>query len=519
MQIACVMPVVKMPAMTRHALDRLQRVGQPLQGGALADPTEVMRRDRGQKVKPDVGGRGAAGDGRFRRFLKIVWRQVIFVCRHEGFKIAPGAARDQPQRGGLGLGQDFSSNYPPGQTDPAGHRRGGKPGQRKSRWQGPSRRVDQKRPATGTKPKGKAGQHPQILAQGRRKPATARLRGGHPLQQMPPRHGQPPSGACNGIEHRGRRIGQKHKAEGDLAKSRQSINPKGGKMAAQRHPEAGGHQAERQGQHARQGQHGDDQNRPQKRERQRQHPARKKRQNHHRSQQRPAQVVDHLPAPDRRNPASFAPPLPEDPRQKLPVTPHPPMLAADVDVMAGGKILNHLDVRGQRGTGKHPLEEIMAEHGVFWHTARQRRLERVDVVDALASEGAFVKEVLVDVRSGRRIRLDPARAGEKLPVDRSVFAAGQAGADAGLQDAVAARYPLTDAVKAGAVQGVAHLAHHLRHGPAQQPCVGVQRDDISDVRWQRAADDSKAGVRSRAQQAVQFGQLAALALPPHPDAF
>ena len=64
-----------------------------------------------------------------------------------------------------------------------------------------------------------------------------------------------------------------------------------------------------------------------------------------------------------------------------------------------------------------------------------------------------------------------------------------------------------------------HLANHLPHRSAQQPGIGVQGDDIADIVRQRAADHVKTGIRSPAQQLVQFGQFAALAFPSHPHAF
>ena len=97
--------------------------------------------------------------------------------------------------------------------------------------------------------------------------------------------------------------------------------------------------------------------------------------------------------------------------------------------------------------------------------------------------------------------------------------AGQCGADAGLQYAVAR----SDAVKCGVqtcpVQRVGNFADHLRNCPAQQPGIGVQRDDIPEVFRKRGADDGKTGITSTAQQPIKFSQLAAFAFPPHPDAF
>ena len=61
----------------------------------------------------------------------------------------------------------------------------------------------------------------------------------------------------------------------------------------------------------------------------------------------------------------------------------------------------------------------MAEHGVFRHAPRQRRLERVNVIDALSGERAFAEQVLIDIRTRRRIGLDPTGAGKHPLVDRA----------------------------------------------------------------------------------------------------
>jgi hypothetical protein len=65
-----------------------------------------------------------------------------------------------------------------------------------------------------------------------------------------------------------------------------------------------------------------------------------------------------------------------------------------------------------------------------------RALERIDVVDALADERAFVEQVLVDVRHGARIRIDAGIAPYSAR-SRERADAGQADAHAWLQDAVA----------------------------------------------------------------------------------
>ena len=78
-------------------------------------------------------------------------------------------------------------------------------------------------------------------------------------------------------------------------------------------------------------------------------------------------------------------------------------------VVTGGKVLDHLDVGNQTGAGEDSLEQIVAEHGALRNAPVQRRLERVDIVDALAGVGAFAEQVLVHVRHSGGVRIDPAR--------------------------------------------------------------------------------------------------------------
>ncbi|MNL22330.1 hypothetical protein D3C87_1436740 [compost metagenome] len=65
------------------------------------------------------------------------------------------------------------------------------------------------------------------------------------------------------------------------------------------------------------------------------------------------------------------------------------------------------------------------------------------------------------------------------------------------------------------------LADQPQCGVSRQARVRVQRNDIADVRRyvrRYAAHRHMARVGGTPQQAVQLVQLAALALPPHPDA-
>ena len=144
--------------------------------------------------------------------------------------------------------------------------------------------------------------------------------------------------------------------------------------------------------------------------------------------QRAPQIVEHLPAADRRDGARAS-----DPRRR--VGPRPTVHGSNCqspraqrwwrargDVVAGGKLLDDLDVGGETGARKDALEQIVAEQRGVRHAAGERGLEGVDVVDALAGIGAFAEQILVHVGDGGGVRVDAARAGEHALEQRTLAA-------------------------------------------------------------------------------------------------
>ncbi len=211
---------------------------------------------------------------------------------------------------------------------------------------------------------------------------------------------------------------------------------------------------------------------------QRQQPAQRQGGQQHGRCQRPAQVVQHLAQADRRQPAVRRA-RPQHPRQQLPVAAGPAVLALRGDVVAGREFLDHLDIGRQPGAREDAFEQIVAEQGVRRHAAGERRLEGVDVVDALAGVGAFAEQVLVHVGGGSRVRIDAARRGEQPLVQRAFAADRQRRRHARLQDAVAADHALARLVEARPVQGMRHLADQPQRRVARQPRVGIERDDVA----------------------------------------
>ena len=83
------------------------------------------------------------------------------------------------------------------------------------------------------------------------------------------------------------------------------------------------------------------------------------------------------------------------------------------------------------------LEEIVAQERVLGDPSRERGLEGVHVVDALAGVGALAEEILVHVGDGERVGIDAARAREDALEERALAAGRQRRRDARLQHRVA----------------------------------------------------------------------------------
>ncbi len=228
--------------------------------------------------------------------------------------------------------------------------------------------------------------------------------------------------------------------------------------------------------------------------------------------ERAAQIVDHLPARDGADTGIGR----EQPWQQLPVAARPAVVARNVDIVAGRIIFHHLDIADQRGAGIAAFQKVVAEERVFRHAALERRLEGVDVVKALAGEGAFAKQVLIGVGHGKDIRIDAAIDREDALQERRFVAGRQRRRDARLENAIATDDLAGLFVDDRAVQRMAELAGQMRDGFRRQTRIGVQRHHIFDFLRQALVRREEARILIAAQKQVQFMQLAALALPAHP---
>jgi hypothetical protein len=195
------------------------------------------------------------------------------------------------------------------------------------------------------------------------------------------------------------------------------------------------------------------------------------------------------------------------------------MLAPRVGVVAGGEVVEQLDVRHQAAAGVVALDEVVAEDAVVGKGMAGGGLEGVHLVDALAGEGAAAEQVLVNVGDRRGIGVD-ARRRRQDAGEQGARGGDEAEADARLQDAVAGDDTAQLGVEARAVERVGQGRHQPGRRLARQLRVGVQGDDETHPRQARqvAALHRIGRVRGPAQQAVELAQLAALALPAHPAA-
>ncbi len=234
------------------------------------------------------------------------------------------------------------------------------------------------------------------------------------------------------------------------------------------------------------------------------------------------QVVEDLPARDEgqavAGEARAAGDPGEQPAQDLPVAAHPAVLAPGVDEDARRVVVHDLHVRDERGARVEALEEVVRQEGVLGHAPLEGGHERVHVVEPLAGEDPLPEQVLVGVRHRGGVGVDSGVAGVEAGEERA-RGARHGHADAGLQDPVALGDAAEAGVEARPVQRMGDDADQLLRGVAGQAGVGVEGEAVAhagkdlDV----AHLHGEARVRGPAQHRVPLLELAALALPAHPD--
>ena len=87
------------------------------------------------------------------------------------------------------------------------------------------------------------------------------------------------------------------------------------------------------------------------------------------------------------------------------------------------RVLDQRDV-GHRGAARQrAFEQVVAQHLALGQAAGQHRVHRLHVEQALAGEGAFAEQVLVDLGAGGAVRVDAALPGKQPVVERELAAA------------------------------------------------------------------------------------------------
>ena len=334
----------------------------------------------------------------------------------------------------------------------------------------------------------------------------------------------PPQRAHDRVEVVERLVRQPGQAQRHPLQVLHAVGEAGAQVLVQLHVLGLLHQLQQRRQQRRHQHHRQHRERPRQHRREQQ-PAARQQAEHRRRHQAAAQVVEDLPARQRGQrvaaPAVLRGRRPrQQPRQQLPVAANPAMPSAHVGTVAGRVFLEQLHVAEQARACVATLDQVVAEDAVFRKAAIQRALERVDRVNALADERALAEHVLIDVRNHLRVRVDAGIAAVQLRVARA-RGAGQADPHARLQDRVAADHAAAHRVVHGAVERMVDAADEGLRGVARQLGVGVQGDHVLHraERVDVADDAQEAAVAVAAQQRVEVGQLAALALVAHPALF
>ena len=240
-------------------------------------------------------------------------------------------------------------------------------------------------------------------------------------------------------------------------------------------------------------------------------------QQRHGRNQGAAQVVEQLPSVDGRQL-----PVPAVPQhgQQLPVPAHPAMQPGCCRVAVQRVRLHHGHIGDRRAAGQRAFQQVMAEDAVLGQALRQHGVQGLHMEKALADETAFSKEVLVHIRSGCAVGVHAPLSGKKPLPGRGLPRLRQGCHHVRLQDAVAAYDLAPGGIQFRLVVRVLGDAHQGPDLARRQFGVAVQRQHIAHAGRQvgQHAHLQEGGRHFRRQRRHQLLELAALALPAHPQA-
>ncbi len=195
------------------------------------------------------------------------------------------------------------------------------------------------------------------------------------------------------------------------------------------------------------------------------------------------------------------------------------MFAPIVGAVVRGIVVDDFDVADQPGPRVCAFDQVMAEQGIARKAVLEYAAQGLDFVDSLAGEYAFALQVLVDVGGRTRVDVESGLAGIDTGQAR-LRGALHADADPRLQNAVSRNYDVVVRIDDGLVQRMSHRAHQPMRRAARQFRIAVERQHKANMREQgEIANLHREAVVLAINQAIEVEQLAALALPAHPDAF
>ena len=210
---------------------------------------------------------------------------------------------------------------------------------------------------------------------------------------------------------------------------------------------------------------------------------------------------------------------PEDPRQQLPVTACPAVLARRGGRIVRRKLIEELDIGDQSCPCEDAFKEVVTQQRVLRYSPGEGCLKCIDIVDPFADVRALTEKVLVNIGDRRCVRVNAARAREDALKKRSPAIGRQRRRHARLKQGVALNDSTDMRVKPRPIEGMRYGADQSSGGPPWQPRVGIQCDDIADAGRNRRCPTGcwhEAGIRGTAQQAIEFMELAPFALPADP---
>ena len=537
-------PVVEVAVPARQAVQRVERVFQALRHFGRAYESHFPRRRHAQQVQADVGGRGAVRHHRLRAGeLHVVGRQVVVFRADVAAVVGPGVTGQCAQMA-AGVGVDALAGGGHAQAGQIGPQRRGGPQQAQrqhivQRWHRPAgaRAEDAQAQQRQQQPCGH--QRDAAVAPPQRGQVGAcgglRCGSGGPLQQPAAAARLAPQRAADGVHRQPRVRQQLQRVPQRAAQGAQQLGAGALEEQAQRDVVARWRQRRQRAQQ-RPGAIGRSHQPQRAGQRQRaagQHPQQQRQAG--RRHQRAAQVVDHLPAVDGgHRPA----PRLHDEGQQLPVAAQPPVQPRIGHVGVGGCVFDQGHVADRGAACQCAFQQVVAQHLFGRQALRQQRVHGVHVEQALAREGAFAEQVLVDLRARHAVGVDAPLAAEQPVKGRHGAGARQRHHHARLQDGVAAADAAGCRVQhrrvhrvgvdgrqftqpAGGHVGVAVQRDHAAHAAGRQR-QRAQVDEGRGERWgagRRSGQGCGAGRAQAHQPAQQLFELAALAFPAHPGLF